>query len=96
MIALLQWKNDSWSHKLQTTARQCLQHFLAVELNNMLYLTVRLEDGIFVAIDLINTGSQNSSDRTATSLEPAAGSRGSSSLQLRMFYCRLQVALLKT
>lgn len=46
MIVVLRWKNGSWSCKLRTTAGPCLQHFLALELNNMLYLAVCLADGI--------------------------------------------------
>lgn len=45
-MVVLQWKNDSWSCELRPRAWQCLQHFLAVELNNMLYLAVCLADGI--------------------------------------------------
>lgn len=66
MVVVLQ-KKKKRQLQLRTTARHCLQHFLAVELNNMLYLAVCLADGIFAAIDLINTSSQNIFDRTASS-----------------------------
>lgn len=59
-------ENDSWSCEPKKTARPCLQHFLAVELNNMLDLAISLADGIFVAMDLINTGGKNVFDRTAS------------------------------